>query len=299
MSDAGPSPRSSIMNRLRWWILASILSLAGIVLCVIRFSTNASHQEGNIRTMATIVISVALFVIWILAFSGLSSQVRLIAFGVIAGFIGLAMTLFEIKGVTGDLVPILVPRWSKAGIPSAPIGGGVSGISPSSNSVSKIGVVDFDYPQFLGPNRDCSVPPLPLAQDWKAHPPELLWRQPIGSAWTGFVTAGRRAVTQEQRGETEMVVCYDSHTGKILWSHADAAHYFTKIAGEGPRANPTIVSNRVYTIGGTGILNCLSLVSGECIWTKDIIKDNIAPVPEWGFSGSPLIYRNLVIVNAG
>jgi hypothetical protein len=53
-------------------------------------------------------------------------------------------------------------------------------------------------------------------------------------------------------------------TGKQLWSYTKtAARYDTVIAGEGPRATPTVVSNRVFTCGGTGILNCLDLATGK------------------------------------
>ena len=96
-----------------------------------------------------------------------------------------------------------------------------------------------------------------------------------------------------------MVVGYDLSSGKPVWFHADTAHYNTTIAGEGPRATPTIVSNRVYTLGATGILNCLDLLTGKLIWTKDIIKDNQSQVNGWGMSGSPLVFDKLVVVSAG
>ncbi len=63
--------------------------------------------------------------------------------------------------------------------------------------------------------------------------------------------------------------------------------------------HPTIISNRVYTLGATGILNCLDLASGVVVWTCDIIKKNDARVPSWGVSCSPLVLGERVIVNAG
>ncbi len=138
-----------------------------------------------------------------------------------------------------------------------------------------------------------------LARDWKLQPPQLIWRRPVGTAWSGFAVVGNFAVTQEQHGEDELVVGYDLSSGKLLWSHAGNAHYNTTIAGEGPRATPTIVSNRVYALGATGILNCLDLVTGKLIWAKDIIKDNHSRVNGWGMSGSPLIFDKLVVVSAG
>ena len=101
--------------------------------------------------------------------------------------------------------------------------------------------------------------------------------------------AGGRAITQEQRGEDETVVCYDLLSGEPLWSYAYPAHFQSSLAGEGPRATPTIAGHRVYALGSTGILNCLDLETGKLVWSKDILQDNQAKVNEWGMSCSPLV----------
>ena len=106
-------------------------------------------------------------------------------------------------------------------------------------------------------------------------------------------------MTQEQRGDEELVACYDLLTGRLLWSHADTARYFTTLAGEGPRATPAVSGNRVVTLGSTGILNCLDLDTGRGIWSRNIIADNSSRIPEWGVAGSPLVLNGLVIVNPG
>jgi outer membrane protein assembly factor BamB len=233
--------------------------------------------------------------LWLLFFSRFKWRVRLVAFGGVVGVIALSAGLFRIRGVTGDLLPILEWRWKQremitlAAVKPAPPAGNAKLLIQTTN----------DFPQFLGPQRNAHVAGPALARDWKAQPPQRLWLQPIGAAWSGFAVLGNYAVTQEQRGEDEMVVAYDLLTGRVLWSHADPAHYNTIIAGEGPRATPTIVSNRVYTVGGTGILNCLDLETGERLWSKDIIKDNHASVNGWGVAGSPLVLDQMVVVNAG
>ena len=138
-----------------------------------------------------------------------------------------------------------------------------------------------------------------LSDDWSAHPPRLVWRRPIGAGWSGFAVADGLAVTQEQRRSREMVVAYNVSDGSPIWSHGDEAHYQDTIAGEGPRATPTISRGRVFALGSTGILNCLDLKTGRSIWRRDIAADNDSPQPEWGRSSSPLIVDDLVVVSAG
>src|SRR5208337_4155507 len=78
--------------------------------------------------------------------------------------------------------------------------------------------------------------------------------------------------------EDEAVVCYDLLSGAPLWSHAYPAHFQSPLAGEGPRATPTVAGQRVYTLGSTGVLNCLDLETGRPLWSKDILRDNEAKV---------------------
>ena len=127
----------------------------------------------------------------------------------------------------------------------------------------------------------------------------MRWRHSLGAGWSGFVVADRRVFTQEQRGEEECAVCYDRQTGTELWVHRDAAHYKNAGAGDGPRATPTVDGDRIFSLGATGILNCLDCATGMRHWTIDILTDNEAHSPGHGTVGSPLVHNDLVIVCAG
>src|SRR6185436_15236747 len=107
------------------------------------------------------------------------------------------------------------------------------------------------------PNRNSTLEGPRLARDWKTHPPQRLWTRPVGTGWSGFVIVGNRAITQEQRGENEAIICYDLISGSPVWSHAYAAHFESSLAGEGPRATPTVADGRIFALGSTGLLYCL------------------------------------------
>ncbi len=94
-------------------------------------------------------------------------------------------------------------------------------------------------------------------------------------------------------------MAYEVSTGKPRWSHADTARYETLVAGIGPRATPTIVGSRVYTLGATGILNALDLATGRPLWTHQVVEEARARVPDWGKSCSPLVIGHRVVVSAG
>lgn len=277
---------------VRWWPAFFILAAAAGALTWIWGWYGVSRQDRNIAAAQVIVFGAVLLLLWLVVLSRAPQRIR---WSVLGGFVGLIIFIgvfFRIRGVTGDLLPILEFRWKNRATRSVE-----SFARLPANQVIRTST--NDYPQFLGPNRNAQVAGPKLARDWNANPPRLIWRQPIGAAWSGFAIVADHAVTQEQRGDDEMVVCYDLLSGKMIWSHADKAHYFTTIAGEGPRATPTILSNRVYSLGATGLLDCLDLGTGRLLWSKDIIKENQSHIPEWGLSGSPLVIDKLVVVSAG
>ena len=125
-----------------------------------------------------------------------------------------------------------------------------------------------------------------------------LWRRPVGPGWSSFAVQDGRFYTQEQRGDDEIVACHDVATGKQVWRHVDRARFWESNAGPGPRATPTLSNGRVYTQGGTGIVNVLDAATGNVVWSHNAVTDTGTKVPAWGIAGSPLVVNDMVVVAA-
>ena len=263
-----------------------------------------NHQKPVEISAGILLISFALILGWLLLFSGYRFQKRLFISGILVALVATACLLLRVEGVSGDLVPRLGFRWKnrqhlqvpgpgsvpEKELPTQLESGGKNGRHPPGNR---------DYPQFLGPDRNGTLESTGILWDLAAHPPKEIWRQPVGAGWSAFSVLGDQAVTQEQRGEQECVVCYGLLDGKVAWSHSDKARFDEVLGGVGPRATPTLTATKVFSLGATGILNCLNFSDGSPLWSLNLLEKYGCSNQSWGKSSSPLLADGKVIVCVG
>jgi outer membrane protein assembly factor BamB len=157
-----------------------------------------------------------------------------------------------------------------------------------------------DSPQWRGLQRDGVSPEKDLITGWPAAGPKVLWRADCGEGFSSVSVSNGKAITlyQNKDQNAEVVICWDADKGTELWRHEYACTYVNR-NGNGPRATPTIDGDRVYTVGATGILNCLKVDTGKPVWSHDLLQEGRATLPQWGLSFSPLIEGDLVLTVPG
>src|SRR5437868_11768195 len=74
---------------------------------------------------------------------------------------------------------------------------------------------------------------------------------------------------------------------------------FRNEKGDGPRGTPTVDRDRVYVEEGVGDVTCLEADTGKTIWHLNLRSDFGGNAPNWGYSESPLVVDNLLVVTPG
>jgi outer membrane protein assembly factor BamB len=216
--------------------------------------------------------------------------------------IAAAWTLFlvvRVEGLDSSLRGDYHWRWTPSNeerfLATTPLANPSLRTAPATNEAT----MPNEWLEFRGPHRDGVVLGSTISTNWNSNPPKLLWKRPVGPSWSSITAVGSRLFSQEQRGPSEVVVCYDAGSGQELWAIEEATRFEDPLSGIGPRGTPTYDKGRLYTLGATGALICSDAITGKFIWKRDITRDANAPKPAWGFSSSPLLADGKVIVYAG
>jgi outer membrane protein assembly factor BamB len=302
---------ASVSARLTHWpgpIATAIVVVAAVVIVGVRLVGLLEHQprllgDPAIRNLLTLIfgfIAIVSLWAWFCFRSSYSTRIRrIVMLGPFAaaavGFVAiLAVGPTHLIQFSGSMMPRLATR--ERPLAAVESGSGVADLATATPD---------DFPQFLGPDRNCWLPDHGLASDWSDKRPRQVWKRQVGAGWSGFAAVNGYAVTMEQRGSEEIVVCYSIETGEPVWGHSVVARHEQTMGGIGPRSTPTIHNGRVYALGATGFLRCLDGSNGELLWSEDLRKKYGVTAQEdeamvmWGRAGSPLIVDSLIVVPGG
>ena len=156
-----------------------------------------------------------------------------------------------------------------------------------------------DWPQWRGDSRRDHSPDKGLLAQWPQEGPKQVWSfNNAGSGYAGFAIAKDSLFTMGLRDGMEFLIAVDASTGKELWS-SSAGQKYPNGWGDGPRMTPTVDGDRVFAIGGQGLLICVEAKNGKLIWSKNLVTDLGGQLQDWGYTESPLVVGDIVICTPG
>lgn len=154
-----------------------------------------------------------------------------------------------------------------------------------------------DWPWFRGPNHN-GISEETL--QWPEKGPKQVWKTNVGVGHSAVSVVDGLIYTMSNKNDSDMVVCLDVSTGVKKWEYwyPCEATYFAAKPFDGPGATPTVDKGVVYTFSRSGHAFALNAKTGAVIWKRDLVEEEGAKSPQWGFSGSALIDGDRVILNA-
>jgi len=160
------------------------------------------------------------------------------------------------------------------------------------------GSVTADWPHLRGPSVDGRLAAGAFEAGGLAL--NLAWRAPLGSGYSGIALAQGRAVTLYTDGTADWVVAFAAGNGEQLWRfRIDDAKKGEDGSDDGPLSSPSIGGDMVYVVGAKGQLLALNLTDGSLAWSKTLDGDLGAVTPHFGFTTSPLVVDDVLVVLAG
>ena len=288
-----------------WWLVLSRARakerlpglLAVIVIRVIQQVLSHETMRGPVFIVMTVPLTIGAFALGLVLF-GKQLTAKRTVMSLVLAVIAASVSLFlRNDGVWGDFSFDLLPRWEKSSDELVRTVNRPEG----TQAIPADATLESSWPSFRGAMQDGAVRGTPiLDSDWAAHPPKEQWRITVGPAWSSFVSVNNYLFTQEQRGEEEAVVCYESETGRQVWEKKWTSRFFEALGGLGPRSTPAYADGSIYALGADGVLVKLDVHDGAIVWQADVKKSSgRSEAPMWGFSASPLVVNDLVIVHAG
>ena len=134
--------------------------------------------------------------------------------------------------------------------------------------------------------------------------PIQLWKRTLGSGYSSILHEDGWLFTMFRDGDEEVVVALDATTGATRWEQRSTPTMWPEMTpafGLGPNAKPLIFGDRLFAIGIDGHLHCLDKTSGKVLWSHELPTEfgRRKRVEEYGYSASPLRYRDTIIVQVG
>ncbi len=104
--------------------------------------------------------------------------------------------------------------------------------------------------------------------------------------------------SRDTSDKSDLFEVLDAESGVVLFKLA----YLSELEldyGNSPRVTPCILDSCVYFLGAQGQLHCLDLETGEVLWRQHLVENLGGKLPQWGYSVSPVLMDNQLIVQPG
>jgi outer membrane protein assembly factor BamB len=157
-----------------------------------------------------------------------------------------------------------------------------------------------DWAAFLGPTGDGKSSEKGLIAPWPEKGPKLVWQIPTGVGYGMPAVSRGRLFQFDMHREKARLTCMKAESAESLWQFEYTTDYQDMYGYDnGPRCQPVVDGDMVYTFGAEGMLHALRVADGSVVWKVDTTKSFGVVQNFFGVGSTPIVEGNLLLVQVG
>ncbi len=147
-----------------------------------------------------------------------------------------------------------------------------------------------EWPCFHGPDYQNKSIETGLLHSWPDEGPELLYTiSGLGEGYASVSVADGLLFTSGSIDDQTFVFAYDLE-GKLVWKSPNGSAWDVEVywaeGYDGSRSTPTYDNGLVYHLSEASRLTAYDVKTGDEIWSRNLMKDFNAEMPDYGFTES-------------
>ena len=158
-----------------------------------------------------------------------------------------------------------------------------------------------NWPGWRGPLRDGISTETGLLTSWPQGGPPKIWTTTgLGQGYASVSVVSGRIFTTGDRSDGQYAFAVDEASGKLLWSTKLGRSNTEEGERGGARSTPSVEGDLLWLTDSEGNVWCLETATGKERWRRSMTREFGGQMMTiWGFSESPLLDGDRVIVTPG
>ncbi len=129
---------------------------------------------------------------------------------------------------------------------------------------------------------------------------EIEWKRTFGSGYSALVVAGELGLASYSDAQNDYLAAFDLKTGEEKWRYTVGPLYKGHDGSDdGPIATPVVDGQSAYGLDPHGRFFAVRVADGTELWARTLELEKEAVPPRYGYSTSPLVAADALIVQTG
>lgn len=129
---------------------------------------------------------------------------------------------------------------------------------------------------------------------------KIRWKKRIGSGYSSVVVSQGRVVAMYCNQSQDLIGCFSQENGEEIWTVPIGDRFKGENGSfDGPISTPLVRDGMVFCLSPRGKMFSLKLSDGSELWSRDLVEQDEAKKPLYGFATTPILVDETLVVQTG